>query len=795
MRVLGAGAGALLAMAIAAVPASAKQGLPTVGSGHRPGPDALYAKPAAAPQLDNAAPWKAEPILVSGAQSYRDGEWLYQDFLFDDHGALGAPDPSTPWDTGSFTFSPVGGTFTYPSDPVYANNAADLVELRIKPLADATAFRVTFNTLQDASRTAFTIALGTSDAARAWPFGAGVSSPAALFVTVHGTTASLSDGKSGASAAVDLERRQFDVRVPHSAWDPGTGRQRVTIGTGLWDAAAGTYLKPAPGPRSATTPGGGSPGGAAIVNVGPRFDEPWPDVHMANGGLTIADSAVGAAAQAAWWRERQQSEQLALGDVSPFSASVDFGKLAARTRDDSGVPQTGVMDRILASNHQFGQGLDPSQVCFDLASDSGSGAKCLGRFVGQLQPYALYVPASAQPSSGYGLTLLLHSLSANYNQYAASRNQSQLGDRAPGSLVATPGGRGPDGFYAGMAEADTFEVWADVARHYRLDPSLVDVSGYSMGGFGTYRLLARWPDLFARGFSVVGAPGSVDDQLASLRNTPLLLWNATEDELVNIQTSEEARAAVEAAGLRYAENLFAAADHLTLATNDWFLPGAEFLGEHRVDLAPPHVTYVVDASEDNADAQAVGDHAYWLSGIAARDPKATGTIDARSDAFGVSDPKPVVASPSGGTLDGGTHGPMPFVRREQTWGDAPAVAPADRLVVNAKNVSAAVVDARRARLSCAPALDVTSDGPLDLRIDCAPLKAPARCAAKVRVRLPRVRGERTTSVSGRHVRRSHGRNLRRATIRRPSRRAFTVRIRMRTSKGRTIVVRRRIAAC
>ena len=190
----------------------------------------------------------------------------------------------------------------------------------------------------------------------------------------------------------------------------------------------------------------------------------------------------------------------------------------------------------------------------------------------------------------------------------------------------------------------------------------------------------------------------------------------------------------------------------------------------------------------------MGDHAYWVSGITARDPKATGTIDARSDAFGVADPKPVVASPSAGTLDGGTHGPMPFVRREQTWTDAPATAPADRLVVDAKNVSAAVVDARRARLSCAPALDVTSDGPLDLRIDCAPL-TPARCPATVRVRLPRVSGERTTSVSGRHVRRARGRNLRRATIRRPSRRAFTVRIQMRTSKGRTVTIRRRIAAC
>jgi hypothetical protein len=794
MRVLGGAASVVLAMAVAGVPAAtASQGLPTVGSGHRPGPDALYAEAPAAPQLENVSPWKAPPILVSGAQAYRDGEWLYQDYLLDDHGAAGVPDPGTPWDAGSFTFSPPGGTFTYPSDPVYADNAADLVELRVKPLADATAFRVTLDTLKDSSKTAFTIALGTSDAARAWPDGAGVKSPAQLFVTVHGSTAELSDGKSGATASVDMKRRQIDVRVPHAAWDPGTSKVRMTIGVGLWDAAAGKYLAPSPGPRSATTPGGGSPGGAAIVNVGPRFDEPWPDVTLGGGGLTIADAAAGAAVEAPWWRERKQSLQLALGDVSPFSAEVDFAKLAAKADDDSGVPKTGPLNRILASGHQFGQGMDPSQVCFNLPTDSGTGAKCIGRFLGQLQPYSLYVPKT-EPARGYGLTLLLHSLSANYNQYANSRNQSQLGDRAPGSLVATPNGRGPDGFYAGMPEADTFEVWADVARHYKVDPSLVDVTGYSMGGFGTYRLLARWPDLFARGFSVVGAPGSVDNQLASLRNTPLLLWNATADELVNIQTSESARAAVEAAGLRYAENLFADADHLTLATNDWFLPGAEFLGDHRVDLTPPHVTYVVDASEDNAAAGAVGDHAYWLSGLTARDGRAAGTIDARSEAFGVGDPAVAPQAPSAGTLDGGAHGPMPFARREQTWGQAPAAPAADRLVVKATNVATAIVDARRARLSCAPQLDVTSDGPLDLRIDCAPVKA-ARCARTVALKLPRVRGERNVAVAGAHVKRARGHNLRRAVVHRPSTRAFTVRMRVRTSGGRTIAVHRRVAAC
>src|SRR5205085_8906356 len=106
--------------------------------------------------------------------------------LYDDHGALGARDNNAPVGPNAFLFSPSAGTYTYPTDPVYANNAADLVELRVKPLADTTAFRVTLDTLKDPSRVAFTIALGDSPSAVPWPHGAGVTSPAALFLTVHG---------------------------------------------------------------------------------------------------------------------------------------------------------------------------------------------------------------------------------------------------------------------------------------------------------------------------------------------------------------------------------------------------------------------------------------------------------------------------------------------------------------------------------------------------------------------------------------------------------------------------------
>src|SRR5688572_4249659 len=118
-------------------------------AGARPGPDVLYAPPPKAPQLENTGPWRADPILVSGAQAYRDGEFLYQDFLLDDHGAAGARESDDPMGPGDFLFSPTTGTLTYPNDKVYANNAADLVEVRVKPLANATAFRLTLNTPKD----------------------------------------------------------------------------------------------------------------------------------------------------------------------------------------------------------------------------------------------------------------------------------------------------------------------------------------------------------------------------------------------------------------------------------------------------------------------------------------------------------------------------------------------------------------------------------------------------------------------------------------------------------------------
>ncbi len=700
---------------VAASPAPAGS-LPTVESGHRPGPDILYARPAQAPQLRNVGVWQAPPILISATSAYRDGEFLYQDLLYDDHGARGQRDPGDPRRTVDETAATPNGSYTYPTDRAYAGNAADFVEIRVKPLAGATAFRVTLNSLTDPDLVAFTIAIGgTPGVLREIPHGAGAQTPADLFLTVHGREAELLDAATGQPAgapevSVSLERRQFDVRVEHADWDPGLATVRLAAVAGLWDAQAGSYLAPGPA-ATATTPGGagGLTDPSAIFNVAFRAQEPFqgPDFSV----LT----------DATWWRDRLQAQALTRHDISPFFAQVDFAKLAARTNDETAVPKDGPMNRILASRFDLGQGIDFSKSCLPGTLP----ASCTGEYLGRLQPYSIYVPRKPQPAAGYGLTLLLHSYGGTYNQYSTSRNQSQLGERGEGSIVITPEGRGPDGWYFDYPGADTFEVWADVARRYRLDPDWTVISGYSMGGYGTFKLASQFPDLFARAQTTVGPSGfsspsaNTRAQLESLRNVPILMWAGGADASVPVSDTQPQADRLDALGYRYEYDLFAGAIHLLPAFNDQYQPAADFLGTAKVDRDPAHVTYMYNPAMDFSAVGTAAGHAYWVSDVRLRDAAANGgrgLVDVRSEGFGAGDPAPSGTIRGTGQLTGGVLFSLPFTSQAQTWGPAPAAPAANRLVVHATNVASLTIDRRRARVGCKARIDVVSDGPVKVRL-------------------------------------------------------------------------------
>jgi hypothetical protein len=200
-----------------------------------------------------------------------------------------------------------------------------------------------------------------------------------------------------------------------------------------------------------------------------------------------------------------------------------------------------------------------------------------------------------------------------------------------------------------------------------------------------------------------------------MRNVPVMAWYGQNDELVGPELSEQAFVAAQQAGLRYDHWVFTPAGHITEGNNDEYGPAAAFFGDHRVDRNPAHVTYLRDPSLDTS-SESRADHAYWLSGLSIRSAGSSGKIDAVSHGAGVGDPPVLPVALSAGTLNGGSHGPIPYHRRALAWGPAPVQAKANRIDLGATNIATATLDLARAGVTCDAKIVVTTDGPLKLTL-------------------------------------------------------------------------------
>ncbi|MDB5039698.1 MAG: putative penicillin acylase [Candidatus Eremiobacteraeota bacterium] len=703
------------------------------GLSPRPGPDILYAPLATAPQFQNSGIWAAPPILISGTSSYRSHEYVYQGFLYDDTGAKEVRDPAQTAASPDYIAYP-SGTYTYPTDPAYVGNAANIVDFRMKLTSTATAFRMTFNSMTDPSLIAFTIGLGSAAASSPMPHGANTKQIAQVFVTVHGNSVDVVSSASGALLAnsactsgltttPSTTARQVDVRMPFTVFDPrGSAALRVSVASGLWNSATNAYLLPQAASTAAT------PGGAGTATAPPAFF---------NLGFRHAYNEPFQAAGLSQIRDTGQSAALANGDISTFADVVDMNKLANGADDDmvgqpQGVTRTGPMDRVLASHYALGQGVK-------FSSCNGFVAICGPEYLGNLQPYEIYIPAKQPPATGYGLTLQLHALTGTYNQLANQTWQMQLGERGTGSIVITPEGRGPDNWYYNLGGADVFEVWADVAARYKLDPHYTAIDGYSMGGYGSFKLSTSYPDLFARAHTLVGTVAAQTDynggppvtgvmteiprMLPSLRNVPIMMFYAGQDELVPIGGSTELQQSIDALHYRYEWDVFNPAEHLTIFTLPIFDRDAAFLGEARVDPNPAHVTFVYNPVWNDPQHGLMNDHAYWLSEIKLRDGSGSaplGTIDVRSEAFGQADPLASAETPVAGTVPAAGTSYQGFTR---TWANPASARTADALDISATNIASVTINPQRARIDCRAALHIATDGALTVQITGCPARA------------------------------------------------------------------------
>lgn len=724
-------------------------GLPSVNSGPRPGPDILYADATIAPPLTNDpnSPFVAEPLLVQGQEAYVNGEYLYQDFIYDDYGSDVDNDdfnevPVTVGNSDLNGLEPRVGDIDYPTDFArFAGNAADLLEFRVTQNDNGNfVYRISLNSLVENDTTIVAIVFdmdnnnltgtstlnrdpnadfsGTDQAIFLW----GVGAEHVSYGVVNNTITAL-------TINTDLARNQMTVEVPAGLHNP-SGTVGVTVVAGLYNANNGGWLMPLntgptdtmPGVISSTNQGAGGsqfdPNPSGIFNIGFRFDEP---AYSLNNPV-----------------DTFQSERIRSKSPTDYENAINYDDIVNGVNRTT-VPATGTQIRIYASSFTLDQqgercstphaGLDAILSCEgrDLAPNDPN-------YLGQLQPYSLYIPSSYDGSQAHPMHWAFHSNAQEHTQYNGSQYVQQIGEDYD-AFVPTPLGRGPRNWYDGPAEADVFEIWADMARHFNIDSNRVATTGYSMGGYASYRLGALYPDLFGKAFTQVGppgegiwVPGSAPTEgystltnliLENTRHLPYLDIAAVQDELVpypgpqaqHLGNAAVGRTGFQQLGYRFHFVSVNTAEHYTLFLLDDYAPFAEFLSDVAIQRNPYHVTYSTMPAEDTPEYDIVHDHAYWVSGLQLADSSdngnlpAKGTIDAFSHACGRGVPTPVAGA------DAGQIAGLSYNEINQTWATPASIPAENKLTISLNNLTAANIDLSRAGLDAnAPImLDISSD--------------------------------------------------------------------------------------
>ncbi len=623
-----------------------------------------------------AEPWSGMSNRISGTFGYDQGEWIYTDFVYDDYGADTVPAGQS----NVVSLASTTGDFRYPNGTTEAGNAADIVEVRARIAPNDADLEVRVLLQSIVSPTV-----------------------PALRVEVNGTEAI----KTAANADVDVDAETNTISFT-LADAATTDEVKLNIGAGLNDGQ-GRLRAGVPGFAGAN-PGEFTTGAPTSARL---FDLAF-NTHTIEG-------------RGGAWNENVQSAQLAAGNLAPFTQTISPETL----RSGLGLRQrlSGYVVRIFESRQELGEGMRAS----------------FPQYRGKWQPYAIWIPKtySGAPTP---LFLSLHSLSVHHNQYrggaapsASYRSFYEQYEKALGAIVVTPLGRGPDGWYEDEALVDTLEVWADVLSSYTIDRERTYVGGYSMGGYGTYRLTTMMPDSFASAVSVVGPPANgiwahplpptggeanpdnTRPQLENTRHVPFWITQGVLDELVPVSGVENQAARFGELGHEYRFALHPVADHLSFVYQDEWTRESGWLASHPTRVtAPREITYklrpaswatggrpailsLLDTLTAEIGARMEG--AYWIDDVRnAPGTDVTGFVQLTTGG---------IARAQTGTTPVatvGTNGPSPHLLRgaDKVFTD---VSTTDTLSGTLSNVTELTVDVGRAGLSDSPVVSVQSNVP------------------------------------------------------------------------------------
>ena len=154
-----------------------------------------------------------------------------------------------------------------------------------------------------------------------------------------------------------------------------------------------------------------------------------------------------------------------------------------------------------------------------------------------LQPYTIKLPANFDLKKKHPLFVMLHG--------SGSDDQGMLDNQlTDGAFIEiAPNGRGTSNcFTIDGAETDVLEAIIDAIQNFPVNASNIILAGFSMGGYGAYRVYHEYPGMF-KGIAVFsghpnlatkwlgeGYPDFLDPSyLKTFRNTPVFIYHSKND--------------------------------------------------------------------------------------------------------------------------------------------------------------------------------------------------------------------------------------------------------------------------
>ncbi len=168
----------------------------------------------------------------------------------------------------------------------------------------------------------------------------------------------------------------------------------------------------------------------------------------------------------------------------------------------------------------------------------------------QLQPYRVFVPTKYDAAKPTPLVVALHGMGGDENSYFTAYDNGVVKREAEarGYLVVCPKGRGSASMYLGDAERDVMDVIAAMRRDYNVDADRIYLTGHSMGGFGTWSIAPKYPDLFAALAPIAG--GGMPSSLSKIKHVPQIVIHGDKDPTVPVERSRVMVKAAQELGIK-----------------------------------------------------------------------------------------------------------------------------------------------------------------------------------------------------------------------------------------------------